>query len=144
MESINGPVFVGPDRCIQLLIILLENAANFSPTSHPIEIEAAMRDGELLLSVQDMGPGVPEEASSRIFDRFVQLEDLRHHSKPGLGLGLYIAREIAQAHGGRIWYEPRAGGGSIFHFSIPMSGHTGHAGGLSAAQVLPLREASSN
>lgn len=133
--SLNGPVFVDPDRCIQLLIILLENAANFSPANQPIEIEAALREGELLVSVHDMGPGVPEEASIRIFDRFVQLEDLRHHSKPGLGLGLYIAREIAQAHGGRIWHEPRAGGGSIFRFSLPMKSEAG-------GQIRHLREAS--
>ena len=52
------------------------------------------------------------------FERFFQVEEAAHHSKEGLGLGLYIARQIAEAHSGAIWYEPRKGGGSIFRFTV--------------------------
>lgn len=113
---------VDGDRFIQLLTILLENAVNFSPASNLIEIEVEHLRDEARLSVQDHGPGVPEEARTRIFERFFQLEDMRHHSKPGLGLGLYIAREIVEAHGGWIWHEPRPGGGSVFCFTLPARG----------------------
>ncbi len=67
----------------------------------------------------DRGPGVPTGEEKRIFERFYQVDDVFHHSKPGVGLGLYIGREIATAHGGRIWYEPRPGGGSAFRCPLP-------------------------
>jgi len=70
----------------------------------------------------DRGIGIPEEHRDRLFERFFQVEDALHHSTPGLGMGLYIAREIVEAHGGIIWYEPRDGGGSTFHFTIPVEG----------------------
>ncbi len=128
-----GPVPVDGDRFIQLLIILLENAVNFSPASNLIEIETERLRDEARVSVQDQGPGVPEEARTRIFERFFQLEDMRHHSKPGLGLGLYIAREIVEAHGGRIWHEPRPGGGSVFCFTLPVKGRARHLRSVSNA-----------
>jgi NtrC-family two-component system sensor histidine kinase KinB len=55
----------------------------------------------------------------RVFDRFFQVEDTMHHSTPGMGLGLYIAREIIAAHGGSISCEERPGGGSTFRFKLP-------------------------
>jgi PAS domain S-box-containing protein len=114
-------VFVDARKIVQLLVILLENAVNYSPASSPIEITAAKRGREIEVSVWDRGPGVPAEDKERIFERFFQVEDVLHHSKPGLGLGLYIAREIVTAHGGKIWYEDREGGGSIFRFTLPVA-----------------------
>jgi PAS domain S-box-containing protein len=110
---------VDPEKFIQLLVILLENAVNYSPEESEVEVEVTSFDGEMLLSVLDRGQGVPQEDRERIFDRFYQVEDVDHHSISGLGLGLYIARQIVEAHGGRIWHEPRSGGGSIFRVMIP-------------------------
>jgi signal transduction histidine kinase len=69
--------------------------------------------------VLDRGMGISEEDRPKVFDRFYQVEDTMHHSTPGMGLGLYIAREIVGAHGGTIACEPREGGGSIFRFKLP-------------------------
>ncbi|MBC7247007.1 MAG: PAS domain S-box protein [Actinobacteria bacterium] len=113
-----SPRRIDPERITRLLIILLDNAVNFSPDGSPVEISAAERSGELWVSVMDRGPGVPEKDRERIFERFYQVDEVLHHSKPGMGLGLYIAREIVEAHGGRIWYEPRPGGGSTFRFTL--------------------------
>ena len=113
-----GLVEVDPEKFIQLLVILLENAIKFSPPGAPVEVIAEREDGEVVISVLDNGMGVPEEHRERIFDRFYQVEDAQHHSKPGMGLGLYIAREIVKAHGGMIRYEPREGGGSAFRLNI--------------------------
>jgi len=102
-----------------VLVILLDNAVNHSPDDSGIEVVAEPRDGEVLISVLDQGVGVPGKDRKLIFERFYQVEDALHHTSPGMGLGLYIAREIVEAHGGRIWYEPREGGGSIFRFTVP-------------------------
>jgi PAS domain S-box-containing protein len=110
---------VDPEKFVQLLVILLENAVNFAPPEAPVEVEIEVRGGDALFSVLDHGIGISDENRAKVFDRFYQVEDVQHHSTPGLGLGLYIAGEIVRAHGGEIWSEPREGGGSIFRFTIP-------------------------
>ncbi|MEW6554326.1 MAG: PAS domain S-box protein [Actinomycetota bacterium] len=108
-----------PEQIVDALLILLDNAAHYSPPSSNIRIEAGPCEEGICLSVLDRGAGVPEKDRESIFERFYQLEDSRHHSATGMGLGLYIAWEIVRAHDGRIWYEPRDGGGSIFSIVIP-------------------------
>ncbi|MDI6874432.1 MAG: CHASE4 domain-containing protein [Actinomycetota bacterium] len=113
-----SPRTVDPEKIQRVLIILLENAVNFSPPESPIELSVEEKDGGAVFSVLDRGPGVPDKDRERIFERFYQVEDVLHHSKSGMGMGLYIAREIVEAHGGKIWYEPRPGGGSVFRFTL--------------------------
>lgn len=113
-----SPRVVDPEKIQRVLIILLENAVNFSPPGSPIEVSVEDKDGVALFSVLDRGSGVPEKDRERIFERFYQVEDVLHHSRSGMGMGLFIAREIIEAHGGRIWHEPRPGGGSIFRFTL--------------------------
>ncbi|MDI6832101.1 MAG: PAS domain S-box protein [Actinomycetota bacterium] len=115
-----GAVRVDAERISQVLVILIENAVNYSPPGASVEVEVS-GDGEgaAAVAVLDRGWGVPEEARERIFERFYQVGDAAHHSSEGIGLGLYIAREIVKAHGGRIWHEPREGGGSVFRFTLP-------------------------
>lgn len=110
---------VDPEILTDVMLILMDNAARYSPPASGIDIKAEMEGEELIVSVLDGGPGVPEEDRERIFERFYQGEEVFHHSYAGIGLGLYIAKRILEANGGRIWYESREGGGSIFRFAIP-------------------------
>lgn len=105
---------IDPDKFYELLVILLDNACNYSEASSPVLVQFKSETGGVTLAVVDGGPGIPETDRERIFERFYQVVDAAHHSKPGMGLGLYIARQIVKAHGGRIWCEPREGGGSVF------------------------------
>ncbi len=115
------------DHILRVMVILLDNAAKYSPPGEEIKVIVSSREKDILISVLDRGPGIPEEEREKIFDRFYQ----SGNGKKGLGLGLYIARGIVQAHGGRIWCEPRNGCGSIFHFTLPLRHEDGEqrAGG---------------
>jgi PAS domain S-box-containing protein len=114
-----GDYRIDGEKIVQLLVILLENAVKYSPSGTPVELGAVEEDGEAMISVLDRGIGIPDKYGERVFERFFQVEEVAHHSTPGMGMGLYIARSIMEAHGGRIWYEPRDGGGSVFRFAIP-------------------------
>ena len=107
------------ERMHQVLLILLDNADKFSPMETNVEIWHERNNGQVVFHVADRGPGIPEADAEAIFERFYQGEDVAHHSMHGMGLGLYIARTIVDAHGGWIKVEPRAGGGSDFCFGIP-------------------------
>jgi PAS domain S-box-containing protein len=114
-----GAVEVDREKIYRLLVILLENAAKFSPPQGLVEVELEAHHGEQVVSVLDRGIGIPDGERMKIFDRFYQVEDVLHHSI-GLGLGLYIATEIVEVHGGRIWCNSREDGGSVFSFSVPL------------------------
>jgi len=114
------PVVAGDrDRLVQVCINLLANSAKFTVEGY-VECQAFVEDGEVVVRIVDTGVGVPEEAVDVIFDKFRQLGDTLTDKPKGTGLGLPICKEIVEFHGGRIWYEPRPGGGSIFAFRIPV------------------------
>ncbi len=107
------------DRFLQLMVILLENAINYSPADSPVEVELEKTGKGLEVSVLDRGRGVDVDVRECIFQRFYQVDEPKHHSIPGLGMGLFIAREIVEGHGGYIFHEDRPGGGSVFRFILP-------------------------
>jgi PAS domain S-box-containing protein len=113
-----GPIEVDVEKFVQLVHILVDNAVKFSPNGSAIEVEVERTGEDIIVSVMDRGNGIPLESRTKVFDRFYQVEDALHHSKPGMGLGLYIASQIVDAHSGRVWVEPRDGGGSVFRFTI--------------------------
>lgn len=102
----------------QVLINLLENAAKYTPAGSPIDIAVAARPGEVLVTVADRGPGVPDEERERIFEKFHRAD----RGAGGIGLGLAICRGIVTAHGGRLWVDHRPGGGAAFRFTLPIVG----------------------
>jgi PAS domain S-box-containing protein len=114
-------LMVDSKKTCQLLTAILDNAIKFSPPGSEIVIDAERTGGEVLISILDEGEGIPDEARGRVFDRFYQVGESRYHSIPGIGLGLYISRQIVEAHGGRIWHEHRDGGGSVFRFTLPLA-----------------------
>lgn len=119
-----GSVSADPRKLVDLMHILLDNASKYSPRDSEIDVEVNSREGQVVIAVLDRGMGVPDEYRDRIFERFFQVEDASHHSTPGMGMGLFIAKEIVEAHGGHIWYEARQGGGSAFLFTLPLETNT--------------------
>jgi two-component system phosphate regulon sensor histidine kinase PhoR len=113
------PISVDPHKSEEVLAIFIENAIKYSPAGSPVEVRFDQDERETVFHVEDRGPCIPEEDRERVFERFYQVEDTQHHSIPGLGLGLYIARSIVDAHGGRIDMAPRDGGGCVFSFAVP-------------------------
>lgn len=111
-----GEVWLDFGQILRVLVILLDNAAKYSPPEEGIKVVVSREGEEAVVTVLDRGPGIPEEDRERVFDRFYQ----SGNGKKGLGLGLFIARGIVEAHGGRIWYESREGGGSAFRFALPL------------------------
>jgi len=112
-------VVLDREKIAEVLTILLINAITHTAPQTEIDVSFEQVDSETVFSVADRGPGIPEDARERIFERFMQVEDVSHHSKPGIGLGLYIARTYVEAHNGWIKVEHRPGGGSIFSFAVP-------------------------
>lgn len=118
LDGPDEPVWVqgDADRLHQVLANLLDNAQRSSPVVEPIEVTVAATGSEAEVQVRDHGAGIAEEALERIFDKFVRE---RGDSVRGTGLGLYIARQVLEAHGGRIWAESPPGAGATFRFTIP-------------------------
>jgi chemotaxis family two-component system sensor kinase Cph1 len=104
---------VDPARVSQVLANLLGNAIKFTPEGGKVEIHAERRDGELSVAVVDSGPGIAPEHVSHLFDRYWKAD------KAGTGLGLYIARGIVEAHGGRISVDSTSHG-AAFTFTLPL------------------------
>ena len=92
----------------------------YTPPEGPIEISARTIDGGVQIEVADRGPGLPEGARELVFEKFYRARPAQDRS--GFGLGLSICRGIVEAHGGRIWADRRAGGGTAFRFILPIEG----------------------
>ncbi len=108
-------------RIEQVLSNLLGNAIKYSPQGGPIEltIREEGEPREALLSIRDLGIGIPARQQARIFGRFVRAENARASEITGTGLGLYLSREFVEGHAGRLWFESTEGVGSTFFIRLP-------------------------
>lgn len=107
-----------PERIGQLLRNLLSNAAKYSPAGAPIELRALHEDGRLCIEVADSGYGIHPDDLQRIFEKFGRGRDRSGRGVPGVGLGLYLSRRIAQAHGTDLTVRSNVGEGSVFSFEL--------------------------
>jgi K+-sensing histidine kinase KdpD len=111
------PALLDRHRIEQVLTNLISNAHKFAAKGGHIGIALSAEDHDLHLTVSDDGPGIPLAQQDRIFDKFYVVTDGR--GLTGVGLGLYIARQLVELHGGRIWVESEPGKGSAFHVVLP-------------------------
>jgi PAS domain S-box-containing protein len=116
-----GTITGDRERLGQVLIILLNNAIKYSPHADTVVVRLARAEEEHLLTVavQDFGIGIGKEHQGRLFQRFYRALSKQDKTFPGMGIGLYIAHEIIQLHGGKMWVESIEGSGSTFYFSLP-------------------------
>jgi len=113
--STDASVHADGVRVVQVLGNLLSNAIKFTPADGEIRVGAEAGADQIVFFVADTGPGVAADQAVHIFERFVGSTS----SPRGLGLGLYIAKRLIDAHGGRIWLDSRPGEGAVFRFSLP-------------------------
>jgi PAS domain S-box-containing protein len=106
-------------RLAQLLAILLDNAVRYSPSGRDIVVSGHAEPGQVVVDVKDHGVGIPADFDEQLFARYQWSADNPTTKVMGTGLGLPMARQIVEMHGGRIWFESKAGAGSEFHFSVP-------------------------
>jgi signal transduction histidine kinase len=114
-------VSADPERVHQVLFNLLDNAFRFTGDGGSIRVGAKREEGWCEVSVQDDGPGIPQEHLPLVFERFYRVEASRSRDDGGTGIGLAIARSIVEAHGGRIWAESTDGQGCTFRFVLPIA-----------------------
>jgi PAS domain S-box-containing protein len=116
----NAPVVARVDRprVEQVLMNLLSNAMKYAP-GQPVELDVEREGREVVIGVRDHGPGISPEAQARIFERYQRASG--QHSRESLGLGLYVSRQIARAHGGELTVESTPGQGACFRLRLPLA-----------------------
>lgn len=122
VEPGGATVVVGDeDRLGQLLTNLIHNAIKFSPAGGEVMVRVRGDKENVLVEVQDHGPGIPSADRNRIFERFYKVDRARPRGRGGTGLGLAIARHIVDRHRGHIWVQSEEGKGSSFFVSLPIA-----------------------
>jgi signal transduction histidine kinase len=103
---------------LQVLSNLIGNAVKFTPEGGSVLVTASRQDQAARFAVVDTGPGIPDDELPQIWEPFWQAKT---HARRGLGLGLFIAKALVEAHGGQIWAESMVGVGTAFCFTLPLS-----------------------
>ncbi len=118
------PILLDPERIDQILGNLLSNAIRHTPPLGKITLKITCSAEDVRLDIHDSGPGIPEEALPHIFQRFYRADKSRSRSEGGSGLGLSIARKIAEAHGGTLTIANHPEGGAVITLSLPVTDKT--------------------
>jgi PAS domain S-box-containing protein len=127
----DGPLWVRGDasRLEQVVANLVDNAVKYSPGGGPVQVEVAAQGDMAVVAVGDRGIGIPPDQQELLFDRYFHARNVPAHSYGGLGLGLYISRDIVERHGGHIWVESEVGKGSTFYVALPLLQPAGYGEG---------------
>ncbi|HEV7665306.1 MAG TPA: ATP-binding protein, partial [Chloroflexota bacterium] len=127
-DVVDGPpIYADGAQVERVLRSLLSNALKYSPEGGVIRVTAITRDGDVEVCVEDAGLGIPAEWLGRLFERFQRIDLPERASIRGTGLGLYIARQLVEMNGGRIWVTSDGlGRGSVFHFTVPIAVRVRH------------------
>jgi signal transduction histidine kinase len=123
MDIVKGlpQIEVDGRRIEQVVANLLTNALNYTPSGGTVTVSISSDRDSILVSVADTGEGIPAEHLSHIFERFYRVDDARSRKTGGAGLGLAIAKQMVELHGGKIWVESEVGKGSKFSFTLPIA-----------------------
>jgi hypothetical protein len=116
-------VHADPDRVLQVLINLIDNGIKFTPPNGSVMVRACLANADpdfVYLSVVDSGRGISPDAKVQVFERMYQDPQSVDNNRSGLGLGLFIAKEVVELHGGKIWVASEPGQGSTFTFTLPL------------------------
>lgn len=112
-------VEIDTDKMMQVIDNIMNNAIKYSPDGGVITVRLVQNLNHVILSISDQGLGIPRKDLGKIFDRFYRVDKARSRAQGGTGLGLAIAKEIVEAHHGRIWADSSEGQGSTFYISLP-------------------------
>jgi signal transduction histidine kinase len=115
-----GLATIDPSRIEQVVLILVDNAAKYSPAGKMVTLRSTTRGSELIIEVADQGPGISAPDLPLVFERFYRLDKTRSRKQGGAGLGLAIAKSIVEAHGGRIEAESIVNQGTKMRFYLPL------------------------
>lgn len=113
-------IMADPDRLMQVMSNLLSNAAKFSPPGRDTLVRAREQDGQLVIDVQDFGPGIPEEFIPHVFEKFAQARNTSAPRHEGTGLGLNLSRQLVELMQGQISFTTQPGRGTTFHIFLPL------------------------
>jgi signal transduction histidine kinase len=116
-------VYADPDRILEVLINLIDNGIKFTPAEGSVMVKACMVDadpGSVYVAVTDTGRGISPDARALVFERLYQDPESVDNNRAGLGLGLFICKELIRLHEGRIWVASEVGQGSTFNFTLPI------------------------
>jgi signal transduction histidine kinase len=117
-DTLNVRVWCDPERMSQVLHNLLDNAARHTPPGTPVELRSHQVSNRVRIEVADRGPGLPPEDVGLIFEKFGRGQQAAARQTPGAGLGLYLSRQIVQAHGSDLTVESTPGQGTVFAFEL--------------------------
>jgi two-component system OmpR family sensor kinase len=133
------PALGDPERARMILRQLLDNASKFAPDSTGVWIDVFPRGDSIEIVVADEGPGIPAEHAAKIFDRFYQIDGTSTRAHDGAGLGLFVARRLAESMNGRLELDETSGAGATFRFTLPACVRAPGAPGAPAPSI-PSRE----